>query len=221
MQPVAYHSKKLSATEANYPTHDKEMLAIIDALRTWRHLVLGAKGLVLTDHNTLTFFLTQPTLSRRQARWMEYLAEYDCIIKYLPGKSNVVADALSRRPDLLALCTISAVTVHSELKQQLQSAYLQDAEAVQLLSAIHNGIAEHLKLQDGLILYVKSGTERIYVPAAANLRNRLLFEHHDSRTAGHFGDEKTLAARATQFWWPQFLYRNCARLRTHLRFLPT
>lgn len=68
LQPIAYHSRKLSAAEVNYPTHDKEMLAIIDSLRTWRHLVLGSKGLVLTDHNTLTFFQTQRSLSRRQAR---------------------------------------------------------------------------------------------------------------------------------------------------------
>lgn len=69
---------------------------------------------------------------------MEYLAEYECTIKYLPGKANIVADALSRRPDL-ALNAISSISAPSALRQELQASYLQDAEAVHLLSVIHAG----------------------------------------------------------------------------------
>ena len=82
--------------KVNYATHERELLAVIHALRTWRHYLLGNHFIVVTDHNLLKYLQTQPTLSRRQARWSEFLAEFDFEIVYRPGKGNVVADALSR-----------------------------------------------------------------------------------------------------------------------------
>ena len=93
--PIAYESRKLNAAKGNYATHEKELLVVIYALRTWRHYLLGNHFAVVTDHNSLNYLHTQPTLSRRQARWAEFLAEFDFEIVYRPGKSNVVADALS------------------------------------------------------------------------------------------------------------------------------
>ena len=88
--PVAYESRKLNAAEGNYATHEKELLAVIHALRTWSHYLLGNHFIVVTDHNLLKYLHTQPTLSRRLARWAEFLAEFDLEIVYRPGKSNVV-----------------------------------------------------------------------------------------------------------------------------------
>jgi reverse transcriptase-like protein/integrase-like protein/aspartyl protease/chromodomain-containing protein len=106
LQPVAYMSKKLLAAEKNYPVHHKELLAIITALKAWRHLVHGTKCLVrvlrvITDHKSLVHLQTQPKLSERQIRWNEFLAEFgnDLVIEYQSGKTNIVADALSRRSD--------------------------------------------------------------------------------------------------------------------------
>ena len=94
--PVVYESRKMNAAEVNYATHERELLAIIHALRTWRHDLLGNHFIVVTDHNSLKYLPTQPTLSRRQARWSEFLPEFDFEIVYRPGKGNVVVDALSR-----------------------------------------------------------------------------------------------------------------------------
>ena len=71
------------------------------AITNWRQYLHGNPFTlrVLTDHHSLQWLKTQPHLSQRQTRWMEKLAEYDFTIEYQEGKKNVVADALSRRPD--------------------------------------------------------------------------------------------------------------------------
>ena len=99
MQPIAYLSKKMQPAETRYPTHEQELLAIICALKSWRPYLHGAKFKVMTDHKSLHDFKTQPRLSGRQTRWKDVIAEFDFEIEYVEGKSNVVADGLSRRVD--------------------------------------------------------------------------------------------------------------------------
>jgi len=82
--------------ELNYPVHEKEMLAIIRALKKWRSDLIGIPFVVYMDHKTLENFNHQKDLSRRQARWMEFLSQYDCKIIYLKGDDNSMADALSQ-----------------------------------------------------------------------------------------------------------------------------
>ena len=109
LRTIAYESRKQTPAERNYPVHDKEMLAIVYALRKWRHYLKGQPVVIITDHKSLEYFATQPHLNERQTRWMGELAEYDYTIVHRPGKSNVVADALSRRPDhLLSLLPLVA-----------------------------------------------------------------------------------------------------------------
>ena len=75
--PIAYESRKLNAAKGNYAMHEKELLVVIHALRTLHHYLLGNHFTVATNHNSLKYLHTQPTLSRRQARWAEFLAEFD------------------------------------------------------------------------------------------------------------------------------------------------
>src|SRR5699024_2365516 len=98
---VAFHSRKLVQAELNYDIHDKELLAIVVAFKTWRVYLEGAQHTVLvkTDHKNLTFFTTTKELTRRQARWAEVLSQYDFKIVHCKGHENGQADALSRRPD--------------------------------------------------------------------------------------------------------------------------
>ncbi|GKB70320.1 putative reverse transcriptase domain-containing protein [Tanacetum coccineum] len=85
---IAYASQQLKPNEENYTTHDLELGAVVFALKIWRHYLYGTKCIVFTDHKELNM---------RQHRWLELLADYDCEIRYHPGKANVVADALSRK----------------------------------------------------------------------------------------------------------------------------
>ena len=95
-RPIAYESRKLNSAELNYTVTEKEMLAVVHALRVWRCYLEGAEFTVFTDHVSNTFFQTQPSLSRRQARWSEFIQRFGVFKwEYLKGERNV-ADALSR-----------------------------------------------------------------------------------------------------------------------------
>jgi hypothetical protein len=98
-RPVAYDSYQLNDAEKNYPVHEKELLAIVKALKKWRSHLLGAHFEVFTDHRTLEYFQSQKEMSRRQMRWSMYMADFDYNITYIRGEDNTAADALSRMPD--------------------------------------------------------------------------------------------------------------------------
>ncbi|GKD40187.1 putative reverse transcriptase domain-containing protein [Tanacetum coccineum] len=93
---IAYASRQLKIHEKNYTTHDLELGAVVFALKMWRHYLYGTRCTVFTDHKSLQHILDQKELNMRQRRWLELLSDYDCNIRYHPGKANVVADALSR-----------------------------------------------------------------------------------------------------------------------------
>ncbi|GJW09239.1 putative reverse transcriptase domain-containing protein [Tanacetum coccineum] len=94
---IAYALRQLKVHENNYATHDLELGAVVFALKMWRHYLYGTKCVRFTDHKSLQHILDQKELNMRQRRWLEVLSDYDCEIRYHPGKANVVADALSRK----------------------------------------------------------------------------------------------------------------------------
>ena len=81
----------------NYPAHDLELLAVIYALKKWRHYLLSQTFELVTDHKSLKWIFTQPDLNMRQRRWVEFLQEFFFEIKFWPGKQNQAADALSQK----------------------------------------------------------------------------------------------------------------------------
>jgi len=123
--PVAFESRKLNEAEQRYSTHEKEMTAVVHCLGVWRVYLLGPKFVVKTDNVANTFFKTQKKLSQRQARWQEFLAEYDFEWEHKPGRHNQVADALSRR---CVLATVfSLMQVESDMLERLHQAAEEDA----------------------------------------------------------------------------------------------
>jgi hypothetical protein len=94
---VSYASHQLRKHEENYPTHDLGLAAVVHALKTWRHYLIGHRCEIYSDHKSLKYIFTQADLNLRQRRWLEWIKDYDLEINYHPIRANVVADALSRR----------------------------------------------------------------------------------------------------------------------------
>ncbi|GJT86431.1 putative reverse transcriptase domain-containing protein [Tanacetum coccineum] len=119
---IAYASRQLKKHEENYTTHDLELGAVVFALRLWRHYLYGTKCTVYTDHKSLQYILDQKELNMRQRRWIELLSDYDCEIRYHPGKANVVADALSRKDREPIRVRSLVMTVHTNLPEKILNA---------------------------------------------------------------------------------------------------
>lgn len=95
---IAYVSRTLQSSELRYTVTEKELLAVVHALRQWRVFILGRPLIILIDHKSLSFLQSCRLLNTRLTRWILYLQEYDFEIRYCRGSENVVADALSRAP---------------------------------------------------------------------------------------------------------------------------
>ncbi|GJW02147.1 putative reverse transcriptase domain-containing protein [Tanacetum coccineum] len=93
---IAYASRQLKIHEKNYITHVLELGAVVFALKTWRYYLYSTKSVIFTDHKSLQHIFNQKELNMRQRRWIEMFSDYECEIRYHPGKANVVADALKR-----------------------------------------------------------------------------------------------------------------------------
>ena len=106
-RPSAFESRAYRGDENygewRYLTHDQELLAIVNALEKWQHLLLGTHFTICTDHESIKYLMTKSSLSGREARWCQFLARFDFDILYVPGRHNAAADALSRYPYVLGL----------------------------------------------------------------------------------------------------------------------
>ena len=205
-RPVAWDSAQLSQAEKNYPTHEKEMLAIVRALKKFRADLLGTNFTVYTDHRTLECFQGQRDLSRRQARWQEFLAEYDFTIEYVKGEENTVADALSRMPEeggggSEVIATILEISTDPKISEAIRVGYKSDAFCQRILKNIES--FPMIRIDDSGLIYIGS---RLVIPRVGSIREDLFQMVHDS--LGHFGAEKSYANLRSAYYWP--------RMRTEL-----
>jgi len=151
LQPVAYFSRKMNEAERRYPVHEQELLAVVQAMREWRCYLHGSPFNVHihTDHRSLQWISTQPTLSQRQARWVEGLQDFSFTIEYVAGKENRVADALSRRSDYEQEATAETLLQRSSAQPQ-QRLELRDAATVTAAAArTRRAALQDVKEDDG------------------------------------------------------------------------
>lgn len=221
LRVVGYFSRKLRGAEVRYSTYEQEVLGLIEAVQEYRHYLMGSpKSTVFVDQQAITSLLKQTTLNGRQARWIVVLQMYNLHVKYVPGKLNTVADALSRRVDgseeeltiasiihqeKLSLSSI-ATTLHSspEWLAELSTSYGGDDESAAIVNGIHAKTLPKYSLDNGIIVYTHSATHKsVYVPKNGDFRRYLLSAHHDSYLAGHLGIDKTYELLARHWYWPR------------------
>ncbi|GBG91941.1 hypothetical protein CBR_g54037 [Chara braunii] len=173
------------------------------ALKRWWHFLLGRRRFTwVTDNNPLTYYKTQDTVSSTIGRWMYFIDQFDFTPKHLPDLFNCAADALSRRPDLCAM-THHAFAFDEELQRHFIRGYESDPDFATLyaqLSSDHPPTS-HYRIADGYLLLHSRGKDLFCVPRDRRLRTRLLGEYHDSRLAGHFGVNRTIARLRQRFRW--------------------
>jgi hypothetical protein len=205
-RPVAFFSHTLSLAERKYPVHERELLAIVLALRTWRVHLYGSEFTVhcQTDHRPLHHFMTQSNLSARQVRWQTFLSEYNLQVAYIPGSANVFADGLSRRPDL-RLMLVGALGSVDGLLKSITEGIKNDPIATQHYQLACNAGKRsnaQYRLLHGVLYYHHKGIMRVYVPSTNGIRKKLLVLYHDVPAAGHFGVEKSYRALSQFYYWP-------------------
>ncbi|GJZ80543.1 putative nucleotidyltransferase, ribonuclease H [Tanacetum coccineum] len=168
---IAYASRQLRIHEKNYTTYDLELGAVVLAFKIWRNYLCGTKSL---------------------------FSDYDCEIRYHPGKANVVADALSRKERLKPKRVRAMnMTLQSSIKDKILAA---QREASDEIAGMQQGLNEMMKrMNDGTLYYL----DIIWIPLKGDVRTLIMDEAHKSKYSVHPGADKMYYDLRDRYWWPE------------------
>src|ERR1700677_3712081 len=203
------------------------MLSIMRCLEDWRHYLEGAKECfeILSDHKNLQYFLTSKKLNRRQARWCLFRSRFVFLMTYRKGALSMKVDLLSRRSDhdwgendneniillkpeyfFIAALSQGHVLINAKetpLLSKIQKSKIYDESVVKAIEDLKKLSTKCLRsnkwqLEQDLILF----RGKVYVPKNDNLRRKVVKLHHNSFSAGHPGQWKTIELIMRNYWWP-------------------
>ena len=179
-RPIAFMSRALGTTKWSWSTYAREMLAIIQAIQTWRPYFLGRKFYIHIDQRSLKYLLEQRITTLEQQKWVAKLLGYDYEITYKPGRVNTAADALSRvsgSPCLDALF-VSQTPLWDIIKTEARDhPYMQKISTLATQQAGTPYTWRH-----GLVHY----KNRVVIPPNSSVITHILHEFHDSPMGGAF-----------------------------------
>ncbi|GJW67601.1 putative nucleotidyltransferase, ribonuclease H [Tanacetum coccineum] len=167
---IAYASRQLKPNEENYTTHDLELGAVVFTLKIWRHYLYGTK------------------------------CDYDCEIRYHPGKANVIADALSQKERIKPLRVRSlAMIIHPNLPSQILKAQIKALKEENIKAENLRGMDKSFEIHHDETRCIKN---RSWLPLFGNLRDLLMHESHKSKYSIHPGSDKMYQDLKKLYWWP-------------------
>ena len=201
--PVSYFSEKLTDAKRRYSNYDRELFAVIQALKFWRHYLLHRDFTLYSDHEALRFLHSQKKLSARHGRWTEFLPEYTFTLRHRPGRDNKVADALSRRQHALQISQ-AVITGFDQIPLLYDNC--TDFRMAWLNTSHNTTIPDGYRKEAGFLFFL----DRLCIPEGST-RDFLIWELHGGGLAGHFGITKTLHVLEARYFWPR-LRRDTRRL---------
>ncbi|GJR64977.1 putative reverse transcriptase domain-containing protein [Tanacetum coccineum] len=180
--------------------------------KIWRHYLYGTKCTVFTDHKSLQHILNQKELNMRQRHWLELLSDYDYEIRYLPGKANVVGDALSRKERIKPLRVRALVmTIGLNLPKQILNAQTEARKPENIMNEDVGGMLienskDPEKLRTEKLEPRTDGTlclnGRSWLPCYGDLRTVIMHESHKSKYSIHLGSNKMYQDIKKLYLWP-------------------
>lgn len=213
-RPIEYASRLLTTAERNYNTTEREALAVVWALQKFRGYIDGAEVEVITDHQALKWLMSIRIPSGRLARWVLLIQSFNITISYTPGKSNVVADMLSRPICTdIATCGICSIEIDlpSKGSKVIRDSQLDDPEVYKIMNCFENPHSNEVSnwldrgyLMENGILYrlhpdSDSDEPQLVVPAQSRAQIMKLF--HDDASSGHIGIEATIKKISNKYYW--------------------
>ena len=176
---------QLSEPESWYSATEREFVAFVSDLCHQHHYLIGQQFTVCTDYAILQYLQIQPSLSHQQVHWLDLFSQCYMTIHHVPGKSNVVTDALSWCLDFAVVIG----SVESSLLTQIREAQAAaSGESWEQLKKIGKACERGFIFCDGLLCYTHSGNKvSLVIPEDAGLQTALLQQLHDDPYGGHLG----------------------------------
>lgn len=219
--PIAYLSRKLNCHEVNYSVTELEMLAVVYAVSKFRQYLLSQVFTIVTDHAALLTLTQKPALTGRLARWWALLSEFTFNIKHRPGRSNSVADYLSRNTDTADYPNEEAVECFALLRGKPDTTdYWETLKRVLCNPDAANDRDERYLLRkyrtrfhvEGTNLLLRDGDRMRRVISDPTQRTHIIDSAHT--LLGHAGPEPTFSHLCNTFWWPQMFQTIRERLKS-------